>query len=164
MKTMTIREYASLFGVTSDTVRKWELKGKINPRRTSGGHRRYTEEDVRAIDKGIKYKGASHVRCNIIYCRISHTEHQDELTKQIEGLKMFALGRGVKAELVVEVGDGVCMERPKFKELIKGVINNEIATIIVEHESRLISSGYELLCSIAKACRCEIISVSDEVL
>jgi len=163
MRTMTIKEYASIFGVTTDTVRKWERKGKIKPRRTHGGHRRYTEDDVKAIDMDVKYKTPERtVRRSIIYCRISHTENREELNKQVEGLKMFALGRGVKAELIIEIGDGTCMSRPKFRELLIDILNKELVTIIVTQENRLLSSGFELLDSIAKSCGCEIIAVSKE--
>ena len=161
MKTLKIKEYASIFGVNPDTVRKWELSGRIKPRRTSGGHRRYTEEDIKAIDKNIKYDLTGRKRRNIIYCRVSDAEHQDELNKQTEGLKMFALGRGVEAEVIVEIGDGSCMYRPKFKELVEDILNKEIATIIVAQESKLISSGFELLDSIAKSCGCKIIAISN---
>jgi len=164
MRTMTIREYANIFGVTTDTVRKWERKGKITPRRTSGGHRRYTEDDVKAIEMDVKYKVpkvSESVRRNIIYCRVSHTENKEELARQVEGLKMFALGRRFRAELIIEIGDGTCVSRPKFKELVTGILNKELATIIVTQESRLLSSGYELLDNIAKACGCEIIAVNN---
>jgi len=165
MRTMTITEYANIFGVTTDTVRKWERNGKIKPLRTSGGHRRFTEEDVSAIDVHAKHRinnnREEYVKRNIIYCRVSDAEHQDELHKQTEGLKMFALGRGVEAEVIVEIGDGSCMYRPKFKELVEDILNKEIATIIVAQESKLISSGFELLDSIAKSCGCKIIVVSN---
>ena len=162
MRTMTIKEYASIFGVTTDTVRKWERKGKIKPRRTHGGHRRYTEEDVKAIDIDAKYKTPEGTaRRSIIYCRVSNKENREELNKQIEGLKMFALGRGVRAELIVEIGDGTCMSRPKFKKLVNDILNKELSAIIVTQENRLLSSGFELLDSIAKSCECEIIAVNN---
>jgi len=159
---MTIKEYASLFGVTTDTVRRWERIGKIQPRRTNGGHRRYTEDDVKAIKTKAKYKAANQAKRNVIYCRISLAEHQDELIKQTEGLKMFAIGRGVQAEVITEIGDGTCITRPKFKELVNDILNRDLATIIVTQESRLINTGFELLESIARSCGCEIIAVSNE--
>jgi len=159
---MSIKEYANIFGVTTDTVRKWESKGKIKPRRTHGGHRRYTEEDIRAIDMDVKYKASERAaRRSIIYCRVSHKENREELNKQVEGLKMFALGRGIGAELIIEIGDGTCMSRPKFRELVTNILNKELASIIVTQESRLLSSGFELLDSIAKSCGCEIIAVDN---
>ena len=161
MRSLTIREYASIFGVTTDTVRKWERSEKITPRRTNGGHRRYTEDDIKAIDINVKYGSAGRIQRNIIYCRVSNGECHDELTKQIEGLTLFALGRGVKAEVIAEVGDGTCMARPKFKEILAGLLNKELATIIIMQEKRLLSNGFELLDSIAKSCGCEIIAVNN---
>jgi len=125
MKTLTIKEYADIFGVTTDTVRKWELRGKIKPYRTGGGHRRYTEDDVKAIDANVKAKRkvTEAVQRNIIYCRISDEECQEELAKQVESLKIFALGRSVKAEVIVEIGDGTYMARQKF--VVKALIQEK---------------------------------------
>ena len=168
MRAMNITEYASIFGVTTDTVRRWERNGKIKPYRTNGGHRRFTEEDVSAIDANAKNKMVNYIsnndeymRRNIIYCRVSHAEHLEELNEQIKSLKMFALGRGIFAELVIEVGDEKGLARPKFKKLVTDMLNKDVATIIVAKETSLISSGFELLESIAKSCSCEIIVVSN---
>lgn len=42
-------EVAKLFGVNPRTLRDWAIAGKINARRTLGGHRRYRESEVRAL-------------------------------------------------------------------------------------------------------------------
>jgi len=157
---MSIKEYACIFGVTTDTVRKWEQNGKIKPGRTGGGHRRYTETEVKAMGANPKYRAKVRRRRNIIYCRISHTEPNEELIRQIEGLKMFALGRCIDSEVIIEIGDGKCTERPKFRQLVTDIINKKIATVIVTQKSRLISSGFELLDSIARDCECDIIAVN----
>ena len=45
MKTQyfSIKEAERRCGVTRETLRNWEKAGKLNPVRTPGGHRRYTE-------------------------------------------------------------------------------------------------------------------------
>ena len=46
-KTYSISDAAEALGVTPPTLRSWELRyGLVTPRRTAGGHRRYTEEDI----------------------------------------------------------------------------------------------------------------------
>ncbi len=53
---LSIDEAATLLGVTQQTLRNWEKKGKLVPTRTEGsqkgyGHRRYTEKQINEIRK-----------------------------------------------------------------------------------------------------------------
>lgn len=41
-----IGQAAQMLGVTVDTLRVWESKGKITSRRLPSGHRRYVRSDV----------------------------------------------------------------------------------------------------------------------
>ncbi|HEX6977337.1 MAG TPA: MerR family DNA-binding transcriptional regulator [Patescibacteria group bacterium] len=51
-KLFTIHEAARKLGVSVDTLRRWEKKGKITSERTEGGHRRYSLEEI----ENIKYR------------------------------------------------------------------------------------------------------------
>lgn len=46
---MTPRDVATLFQVDVRTVANWARSGKLYSTRTTGGHRRYPEECVRAL-------------------------------------------------------------------------------------------------------------------
>jgi DNA-binding transcriptional MerR regulator/quercetin dioxygenase-like cupin family protein len=46
---MRIGEVARKIGVSPSTVRAWERKGLVQPRRIEGGHRRYRAEDVERL-------------------------------------------------------------------------------------------------------------------
>lgn len=52
---LTPGEVARLFGVDPKTVTRWASAGKLTARRTLGGHRRYSAEEVRDLlrAKGI---------------------------------------------------------------------------------------------------------------
>ncbi|MCF2139694.1 MAG: helix-turn-helix domain-containing protein [Candidatus Lokiarchaeota archaeon] len=43
---MTISEISSLLGVTLATLRRWDKKGYLVPKRTFGNHRRYSWEQL----------------------------------------------------------------------------------------------------------------------
>ena len=43
---LTISETAALIGVTPATLRRWDKKGYLVPKRTLGNHRRYTWEQL----------------------------------------------------------------------------------------------------------------------
>lgn len=49
---LTIEAACQLLGVDQSTLRRWSDSGKIPVFRTPGGHRRYNEEDLRAIMRG----------------------------------------------------------------------------------------------------------------
>jgi excisionase family DNA binding protein len=46
---LTPREAAKALGVSIRTLYRWEDDGLISPRRTPGGHRRYTLADIDAL-------------------------------------------------------------------------------------------------------------------
>jgi excisionase family DNA binding protein len=46
---LTIHEACKLLGVDQSTLRRWSDAGKVPVFRTPGGHRRYAEEDLRAL-------------------------------------------------------------------------------------------------------------------
>lgn len=48
---LTGSEVARMFRVDSKTVTRWANAGKLSAIRTLGGHRRYRENDIRALLK-----------------------------------------------------------------------------------------------------------------
>ncbi len=46
-KLLNISQASSLLGVSKDTLRRWEKSGLISPKRTSGGIRKYSFEDLK---------------------------------------------------------------------------------------------------------------------
>ena len=54
-KYFNIKKAAERCGVRIETLRNWERAGKINPVRTPGGHRRYTEQMLADVmKKGVR--------------------------------------------------------------------------------------------------------------
>jgi excisionase family DNA binding protein len=49
---LTPAEVASLFRVDPKTVTRWAKAGRVSAVRTLGGHRRYRENEVRALLQG----------------------------------------------------------------------------------------------------------------
>lgn len=49
---LTPAEVGALFRVDAKTVVRWAAAGKINSIRTLGGHRRFFEDEVRALLNG----------------------------------------------------------------------------------------------------------------
>lgn len=50
---LTPSEVASMFRVDPKTVTRWAKAGKLSAIRTLGGHRRYSEAEVRSLLNGV---------------------------------------------------------------------------------------------------------------
>ncbi len=57
---LTPSEVASLFRVDPKTVTRWAKSGKLTSIRTLGGHRRYREDEVRALLAGLPQQRDGH--------------------------------------------------------------------------------------------------------
>ena len=53
-KTYSISEVAAILGISDKTLRRWEAKGSINPLRTLGNQRRYSEIDIAILKQRLK--------------------------------------------------------------------------------------------------------------
>lgn len=56
---LTSGEVGALFRVDPKTVSRWAVSGRINSIRTPGGHRRYREEEIKALLRGDGEGGPS---------------------------------------------------------------------------------------------------------
>lgn len=78
-----------------------------------------------------------------IYCRVSSHENKDNLEKQAERLKEYAIAKGYNVKHVVkEVGSGVNDTRPKLVKLLK---QKDYRILLVEHKDRLTRFGFNYL-------------------
>lgn len=78
-----------------------------------------------------------------IYARVSSHENKDNLERQVERLKEYAMARGWKIIYVVkEIGSGVNDARPKLIGLLK---KKNYSILLVEHKDRLTRFGFNYL-------------------
>jgi excisionase family DNA binding protein len=61
-KSLSPRDAAERLGITTDTLRRWERDGLIEPERTPGGQRRYREEDISALLNDERPRGNASIR------------------------------------------------------------------------------------------------------
>ncbi len=78
-----------------------------------------------------------------IYARVSSHENKDNLEKQAERLKEYAMAKGYQiASIVKEIGSGANDVRPKLIKLLK---SKDYKILIVEHQDRLTRFGFNYL-------------------
>ena len=76
-------QLAKELGVHIETIRRWDKEGKIKATRTSGGHRRFDLNQVKAMLDNEKLKDK---RVTVIYARVSTSNRKDDLNRQIESI------------------------------------------------------------------------------
>ncbi len=87
---------------------------------------KYEHETVTASTDGLR---------TVCYARVSSADQKDDLQRQADRLKAFAINMGVaKPEVVAETGSGMNDKRRKLNRLLA---DPTVDTIIVEHRDRL---------------------------
>ena len=154
MKYFGLHEFLQETGVSASTAYRAEKKGAISPVRTKGGHRRYTQDDVAKL-LGLQHQNPAK-RC-IVYCRVSSRAQKPELEAQKQAMMQFATARGYVYDVWEEIGGGMNMNRPKFRQLVNGIIDGSIGTVIVAHKDRLARFGFDLVQNLADDYGCDIV-------
>lgn len=136
-----IQEAAELLGVHQGTVRRWESEGKIKSIKTTGGHRRYTLEELNKIKKVEPLDK----KVTIGYCRVSSHDQKEDLKRQIDHVSSYCIARGYSFKIIEDLGSGLNYNKKGLKEVISLIQNNKVERIVVNYKDRLIRFGFEIL-------------------
>ena len=146
MKYFALSEFLNRTGVSASTAYRAEQRGIITPARTRGGHRRYSQEDV------VKLLGLQHQnpekKC-VVYCRVDDAKQKKELDDQRQNMIRFATARGYSYEVWEETGSGTDFNRPEFMQLVNGIIDGRVGTVIVACKDTLTCCGFALVQNLA---------------
>ena len=78
-KYYSIHEFSKIIGVSAQTLRNWDVNGKLHPHHTTvSGYRYYSDEQLNQV---INVKPKK--RITIGYCRVSSHKQKDDLERQI---------------------------------------------------------------------------------
>ena len=93
-KYYSINKFSKILGVSAQTLRNWDKKGKLHPHHTSGnGYRYYSHEQLNQV-MNVK---PNLDRIVIGYCRVSSNKQKDDLERQIENMKLYLTAQGKRA-------------------------------------------------------------------
>jgi len=128
----TLRDYANSHCITYKTA--WNrFKADKIPNAFKDVNGRVLIDETKSID----YNQA------ILYCRVSSNKQKDDLERQVERVKDFAISNGYVINRVIkEIGSGVNDQR---RGLIKLLNDENWNTLIVEHSDRLTRFGFNYL-------------------
>jgi putative resolvase len=130
-----LSEWAKENGVHYRTAMIWMHEGKLPVQvvQTPGGHYRVVDNTPVPLTSGK----------SVLYGRVSSHDQKTDLTRQIDRLRSFASGLGLRdVEVVEELGSGLNGKRPK---LLKLLADPTITRIVVEHQDRLARFGVEYI-------------------
>ena len=149
----SINKFSKILGVSAQTLRNWDAKGKLHPHHTSSnGYRYYSHEQLNQV-MNIKPKLD---RLVIGYCRVSSNKQKDDLERQIENMKMYLTAQGKPYEIITDIGSGIKYNNKGLKELIQRITQNKVEKVVVLYKDRLLRFGFELVEYIASLHDCNI--------
>jgi len=152
-KYYSINEFSKILGVSAQTLRNWDNKGKLHPHHTSlNGYRYYSHEQLNQI---VNIK-PNLDKIIIGYCRVSSNKQKDDLERQIENMKLYLTAQGKPFEIISDIGSGINYKKKGLKELVKRMSQNKVEKVVVLYKDRLLRFGFELIEYLASLYNCDI--------
>ena len=105
MRLVSAKEAKEYFHITGPTLYQWKVKGKINAKQLSSKKILYDIDSFEDFQPKQKQ--------NVIYARVSNTKQADDLSRQIEIVKSYAISNGVKIDKVYKTLHLVWMKTEK---------------------------------------------------
>lgn len=127
-KLLTVNQYATMVGVTPQTVRDWDKQGKLEVDRTKGGHRRIVVFEEKENQE-------------VCYCRVSSYKQKDDLERQSE----FMRRQFPNAKIIKDIGSGLNWKRKGLKTILDSSMCGVEQTVIVAHRDRLGRFAFDLV-------------------
>ena len=152
MKYYSIHEFSKLISRTPQTLRNWDLLGKLKPHHTgANGYRYYSHQQLNEL------LGITDVQRKVIgYCRVSSNKQKDDLIRQVENMDKYLSSLNCEYEIIQDIGSGINYSKKGLKSLLKKINNKEISKIVVFYKDRLLRFGFELVEYVANLNGCEI--------
>ena len=152
-KYYSINKFSKILGVSAQTLRNGDKKGKLHPHHTSSnGYRYYSHEQLNQV-MNVK---SNLDRIVIGYCRVSSNKQKDDLERQIENMKLYLTAQGKPFEIISDIGSGIDYKKKGLKELMKRISQNKVDKVVVFYKDRLLRFGFELVEYIASLYDCNI--------
>lgn len=156
---LSIGEAAKSLGVSVQTLRRWDIDGKLTAERTPGGRRRYRAEDVSTFTPlGIKREALS--RPTIAYARVSSHDQKSDLERQVKVLEMYCAAQGWTYSVITDLGSGMNYQKKGLTNLLDAILDDRIGRLVLTHKDRLLRFGAELVFAVCEAKNVEVVIIN----
>lgn len=106
------KEFKRILGLSNQALYERRKKNKVKFKIINGIYFYWLDELIEEDD-----------RKNIIYCRVSNTKQKEDLDRQEEILKEYAISNGYKVDYIFkDIASGMNESRKDLNELIKLVV------------------------------------------
>ena len=157
-------QIAKLLNVTPKTISNYcdkNILAAITDPETN--RRSITAESLLAFLQDKNMVSPDDERSDAIYARVSTTKQKDDLERQINHLKIFAVDHNPKNLIVKsDIGSSLNDNRKELNQLINLVQNDKINRIFIMYKDRLTRFGFNYIKQICDFHNTEIIFVSNE--
>lgn len=144
------------FDISSGTLRKWALDGKIKFLRPNDSRRIYNAEDVAKI---IGAESEHSKKKVVLYARVSSAHQKEDLERQIQVLQQAYPDA---EETIKDVGSGLNWNRRGFSSLLEQVHRGDVQTVVVTYKDRLCRFAFELVEWIFKKAAVKLVVLHDD--
>ena len=136
MRFVTAKEAKEYFRINGATLRMWRLKGKLNYKQFS------SKKIMDDIDSFEDY--CAKPKYNVIYARVSTTKQKEDLNRQIEMVKGYAISNGYKIEKIFkDIASGMNENRTEFNLLLRDIFSGNVDTVFISYKDRLTRFGFD---------------------
>ena len=154
---ISINEASKRLGVSISTLRRWDKAGVLVAERTPNGHRRY---DINKINPNLLHGIKQLDRKTVAYARVSSHDQKEDLERQIQVLELYCAKQGWTFEIINDLGSGMNYHKKGLKQLLDGILNNQIGRLVLTHKDRLLRFGAELVFALCEARNVEIVIIN----
>lgn len=154
MRLVSAKEAKEYFHITGATLYQWKTKGKINSKQLS------TKKILYDIDSFEEFQPKR--KQNVIYARVSNTKQSDDLSRQIEIVKSYAISNGVKIDKVYkEISSGMNENRKELNSMLREIFAGNIDKVFVSYKDRLTRFGFDYFKNIFSEFGVEIVVIDE---
>ena len=127
---MKLSTYAKKLGISYKTAWRYFKDGKLDAYQTETG-------TIIVRESVEKARGVA------LYARVSSSDQREDLERQTERLRTYALAKGYRVDkIVTEIASGLNDSRPKLTALLR---DTDIGIIVVEYRERLTRFGFNYI-------------------
>ena len=160
---LTISESAKYLNVSEKTLRNWDKLGKLKSFKTTGGHRRYQQEDLETF---IGITNQPQLKSDVVatYSRVSSHEQKTkgDLDRQSQRISEYCAKKKMNVGYIIkDVGSGLSDSRSGFIKLTNLVIEKKISKIIIEHKDRLTRFQFNFIEKMYESYGVEVIRIEN---
>ncbi|MCR5813938.1 MAG: IS607 family transposase [Desulfovibrio sp.] len=141
-KFYSLRTFRKILGVSAQTLRNWDVSGKLKPHHTDpNGNRYYSEQQLQKITNNTEKDN----RISVGYCRVATESQKTDLAQQVEVVKEYLQKEAREFKIIEDVGSGIDYNKEGLKELFALIDSEKIAKIVLLHQDRLVRLGFDLI-------------------